>query len=98
MSETIELNGTEDIEENEKGSDVEKVFGKLYRKNPEKVTEIMAMMGVGSMGNPLHNKMNEEHITQVLDLATKHDEREYNVHMSNQDKGDKQTFPLNSFA
>ncbi len=57
--------------------------------------EIMAMMGVGSMGNPLHNKMNEEHITQVLDLATKHDEREYNVHMSNQDKGDKQTFPLN---
>lgn len=98
MSETIELNGTEDIEENEKGSDVEKVFGKLSRKNPEKVTEIMAMMGVGSMGNPLHNKMNEEHITQVLDLATKHDEREYNVHMSNQDKGDKQTFPLNSFA
>jgi UDP-N-acetylglucosamine:LPS N-acetylglucosamine transferase len=75
--------------ENE-GHDVESVLGKVSAKRPEKITEMMAMMG-GSMGNPLHNKMTPEHITQVLDLATKHDEREYKVHMSGQEKQDKQT-------
>ena len=98
MSEIIESSdheGTEDVEDN--GNEVEKVFGKLSKKNPEKVTEILAMMG-GSMGNPLHSKMNEEHITQVLDLATKHDEREYNVHMSNQEKNDKQTTSIRRYS
>ena len=37
-------------------------------------------MGMTSVGNPLHQKMTSEHISQVLDLAAKHDERQYNLH------------------
>lgn len=34
----------------------------------------------GTMGaNPLHQKMTPEHITQVLDLSAKHDEREFSL-------------------
>lgn len=42
------------------------------------------MMGVGPMANPLHQKMTESHITQVLDLASKHDEREFQLVTQNQ--------------
>ena len=55
---------------------------KLSDKDPEKltrITEIMAM-SMSSRGNPLHGKMTEEHVTQVLDLAAKHDERQYELH------------------
>lgn len=30
-------------------------------------------------GNPLHHKMNEEHISKVLDTSSKHDERQYDL-------------------
>jgi hypothetical protein len=35
--------------------------------------------------------MNEEHITQVLDLAKQHDEREFILHKEGQDNEYKQT-------
>ena len=60
---------------------------KLSRKNPNEVTEILAMMGAGPMSNPLHQKMNEEHITQILTLATRHDERQYDLHKNSQSDG-----------
>jgi hypothetical protein len=45
---------------------------------PKVLREMMAFMS-GPVGNPLHQKMDSEHITQVLDLAVKHDEREYDL-------------------
>jgi hypothetical protein len=59
---------------------------KLSRDKPGSVTEIFSMMGVGPAGNPLHRKMTENHITQVLDLASQHDEREYNLHKAAQEQ------------
>lgn len=58
---------------------------KLAQGRPGAVTEMVSMMGIGPMANPLHGKMTPEHITQVLELAAKHDEREYNLHKSEQD-------------
>lgn len=40
-------------------------------------SQFTAMMGM--VGNPLHHKMNAEHISQALNLAVQHDEREYNL-------------------
>ena len=40
-------------------------------------------MSFSSGGNPLHQKMNEEHVTQVLTLATKHDERQFELSKQN---------------
>lgn len=54
---------------------LENALRKISENRPQILQEMM--MGFGSMGNPLHNKMNAEHITQVLDLATKHDEQEF---------------------
>lgn len=68
----------------ESEADIQIALEKLSKEKPNKVTEIMAMMGVGPMPNPLHQKMNEGHMTQVLELAAKHDEREYNLHRNSQ--------------
>ena len=64
--------------------DIRSTMEKLEKEKPETFTEIMAMMGSGPMPNPLHQKMNEGHITQVLDLAANHDERQYDLHKSSQ--------------
>lgn len=50
-------------------------LSKLAEGKPQVLHEIM--MGFSSMGNPLHAKMTPEHITQVLNLATQHDERQF---------------------
>lgn len=47
------------------------------------ISQTFAMMG--QMGNPLHQKMSEQHITQMLTLSEKHDEREYNLAMKQQE-------------
>lgn len=65
--------------------EVKSAIQKLSRQKPGTVTEIMAMMGVGPVVNPIHHKMNEAHISQVLDLACQHDEREYNLHKTSQE-------------
>jgi hypothetical protein len=57
---------------------------KIAEKKPEAFMEMMAME-MGSIGNPLHNKMTPEHITMVLGLAVQHDERIYNLHKNSQD-------------
>jgi hypothetical protein len=61
-----------------KSSDLESALQKLSNDKPKMMQEIMAM-GIGTMGNPLQQKMTPEHITQVLNLAVVHDEREYNL-------------------
>jgi hypothetical protein len=57
----------------------ESAIKKLSESKPKLVSEFMAMMGSGPMVNPLHQKMGPEHITQMLDLAAKHDERVYDL-------------------
>jgi len=71
------------------GGEIESAIRKLSESKPQVVTEFMAMMGMGPMGNPLHQKMDGSHITQVLDLAAKHDEREYDLQLRTQ-AGDSQ--------
>ena len=68
----------------ESDADIQKTLEKLSKEKPDTVTEIMAMMGSGPMPNPLHQKMNEGHITQVLELAANHDKRQYNLHTNSQ--------------
>ncbi|MDE0154147.1 MAG: hypothetical protein OXS28_00840 [Gammaproteobacteria bacterium] len=68
----------------EPGADIQATLEKLGKEKPDTVTEIMAMMGTGPMPNPLHQKMNEGHITQVLELVADHDERQYNLHKNSQ--------------
>ena len=63
--------------------ELQSAVNKLEEKKPEKLMEFMAM-GMGSVGNPLHHKMTPEHISQVLDLASKHDEREYELQKQSQ--------------
>jgi hypothetical protein len=43
------------------------------------------MAGMTSSENPLHNKINEEHVTKIIDLTSKHDERQYDLCKRNQD-------------
>ncbi len=58
---------------------------KLAARGGNSLVEMLSM--TASMGgNPLHQKMNAEHITQVLTLAEKHDEREYDLSKRQQDK------------
>lgn len=56
---------------------------KLADKKPTVISEFMGMMG-GSLANPLHQKMDGEHISKLLDLAANHDEREYDLHKTSQ--------------
>lgn len=88
IAEVIERNlESEGIKRQQK---ISEVLSKVSERKPEKITEMMALMG-GSIGNPIHNKMNEEHITQVLDLAKQHDEREFILHKEGQNNEHKQT-------
>ena len=59
--------------------EVKNAIRKLAENKPNELMEFMAME-MSSNINPLHNKMNQEHISQVLDLASKHDERQYDLH------------------
>ena len=61
----------------------QRAFRKMSAQNPESFTEFTAMMGFG--GNPLHHKMNETHITKVLDLAIQHDTNEFELKKKQQD-------------
>ncbi len=57
---------------------LESVFKKLADKQPEKFMELS--MGITQTGNPLVHKMDAEHISSILDLAEKHDGREFSLH------------------
>jgi hypothetical protein len=60
------------------GRELKSALQKMSEGKPQILQEIMAM-GFSSGGNPLHQKMNEQHVTQVLDLVTKHDERQFEL-------------------
>lgn len=64
--------------------EVQSAVKKLAENKPEKLVEFMAME-MSSVSNPLHHKMTTEHISQVLDLAARHDERQYDLSRKSQD-------------
>src|SRR6266545_55125 len=72
-----------------KPQELESVLHKLSEEKPRFLQEMMAM-GISSVGNPLHQKMTAEHITQVLALATAHDERQYNLTKQSNDNESSQ--------
>lgn len=77
---TSDENGEEaEAAEDTSSTEVQGALEKLTARDPKTVTEMIAMMGMGPMPNPLHQKMTADHISQVLDLAAKHDEREFTL-------------------
>lgn len=75
-----EQSNLEEIHEeiNPQSVEVENAIRKLAENKPKELMEFMAME-MSSNVNPLHSKMNQEHISQVLELASKHDERQYDL-------------------
>jgi hypothetical protein len=65
---------------NEKAEELKQAADGLSKlgDKPEFIREFMMMAG-GPTSSPLHHKMNSQHIDKVLDLSTKHDERQYNL-------------------
>jgi len=89
MTETAEnLQPTSPVEQKAASSppsdagNLKSALSKMKEGNPQVLQEILAM-SVSSGGNPLHQKMNEEHVTQVLSLATQHDERQFELTKQN---------------
>lgn len=82
-TENVGVPATEGQEpEEDTDADSEQLQGaieKLSEHKPEVASEFMAMMGTGPMTNPLHRKMEGSHITQLLELAADHDEREFEL-------------------
>ena len=62
---------------------------KMAERAPETLVEMTAMMG-SMMGHPLHQKMNEGHITRMLDLAVQHDTNEHSLRKDRQQLDFKQ--------
>lgn len=71
-------------EEVKEAEELQSALKKLSERKPEVVSEFMAMMGTGPMANPLHQKMDGDHITQLLELAADHDQREFELHRESQ--------------
>lgn len=65
---------------------VQRAMRKMAEKAPQTLVEMTAMMGsMGPLGHPLHQKMNEKHITKMLDLAVQHDTNEFELRKKQQD-------------
>jgi len=58
--------------------EVRDAIRKLGDQKPELIQEMLAF-GSAPVGHPLHHKMNDGHISTILDLAVKHDEREFEL-------------------
>ncbi len=86
-SEELEITSSSESKEEEATSldKAQSAVKKLADQKPEKFMEMMSLEMMGSIGNPLHQKITPEHISQVLDLSAKHDERQYDLHKKSQD-------------
>jgi len=69
--------------------EIRSTIDKFSRAEPQMASSLVEMMGMGMMpmSNPLHQKMEGSHITQLLELAAKHDEREYDLRKTSQSDG-----------
>ena len=70
---------------------------KWAKNKPEKFFEFMSMETIAGAGNPLHQKMTKEHIAQVIDLATRHDERQYNLLKNSQENEHSSGFSIRRY-
>src|SRR4051812_47123630 len=77
-----------DAKASDQPTQVQRALEKMVDTGRATRETFMAMAGTMG-GNPLHNKMTPEHVTQVLNLSEKHDEREYNLSTKQQDIEDK---------
>jgi|SRR5690625_799667 len=94
MSDSEEKDSSRNVELSSKEiHEVGQTIDKLSKKEPKLVSEFMALARMGSMPNPLHDKLSDEHIGKIVDLAVKHDERQYDLHKTSQsnDYKDKQS-------
>lgn len=66
------------IEDGPNGAEAGEAFRKLVEKKPGLLAEFTAM-GMTSVGNPLHDKMTPEHISQIIDLSSRHDENQFKL-------------------
>lgn len=84
----------------DEAQEVGETIDKLSQKEPKLVSEFMALAKMGSMPNPLHEKLSEKHIGQIVDLAVDHDERQYDLHKKglDYDYKDKQSDKRYYFA
>lgn len=76
---------------------LQKAAGKLAEE--PRVMEQMMAMGIGVMsGNPIQNKMTTEHIATVLEIAGKHDERQFEITKAGQDQEHQNTIANRQYA
>ena len=61
----------------EEAQEVGETLDKLSKKEPSLVSQFMGLAKMGSMPNPLHDKLNEKHLEKIVGLAVDHDERQY---------------------
>ncbi len=62
-------------------ANIQRVAEKLTASgvSSETIQELFVAMGTGQLTNPLQHKMTEGHISAVIELASKHDEREFEL-------------------
>ena len=84
----------------EEAQEVGETLDKLSKKEPTLVSQFMGLAKMGSMPNPLHDKLNEKHLVKIVGLAVDHDERQYELHKQEQDNeyNDKQSDKKYYFA
>ena len=78
-NEPSDIESEDQGEQSEGKAEVGKAFRKLVEKEPGFLAQITAM-GMTSTGNPLYEKMTPEHISKVIELSSKHDENQYDLH------------------
>lgn len=84
MSDSKDIKSSKEDLSSEDIQEVGQTIEKLSKKEPKLVSEFMALAKMGSMPNPLHDKLSYEHIGKIVDLAVNYDERQYDIHKTNQ--------------
>jgi len=80
---------------------IKNAIEKMAEGSPEKWMEFMSTtMEMGSIVNPLHQKITEEHISRALDLVAQNDKRSYESHENaiNKEFEDRKSVRRYSFA
>ncbi len=66
-------------------AEVSETLEQLSNDEPEVISQFMTMARMGSMPNPLHDKLSEEHIGKIVDLAVSHDKNQFEIYKDGQE-------------
>lgn len=66
-------------------AEVSKTLEQISQEEPEIVSEILAMSKMGIVSNPLYEKLTEEHLGKIVDLAVSHDNNQFNLFKQSQE-------------